>query len=186
MILRAGLTALAALGLTLLCAMAPASATGYWPVGPQENVPVSTVTGGGWTVCYQADIGTPFGLDAATTLAPCTGSYLLMAGHLKGSSSYAVLAAAPKADALTDTGANTSNTHTVNGSEWYNSDSWAFGFAPGGSPVNLSSCDILSGDRRMCLHTFSAVGGFRIGTQQNLNSNTSWEVVVYTNTTAGP
>lgn len=172
--------ALAALG------GSPAHAGGYWPSGPQTNVPVATVLNGGWSVCYTADMGTPFGTDAATTLASCTGSQIMLAGHLKGSDSYAVLAAAGKADALTNTGANTSNTHVANGSQWYNSDMWAFGFAGEDDRVVLSSCDIAEGDDRMCLHTFSAVGGFRIGDNMELNDNSDWEVVVLTSSTAGP
>ena len=166
---------------------APAWADGaYYPSGPQTNVPVATVLAGGWTVCYTATIGTPFGTDAATTLANCAGSQIILAGHQKGSDSYAVLAAAPKADALTDTGANTSNTHTVNDSQWYNSDLWAFGFAPQDGTVNLSSCDVSQGDDRLCVHTFSAVGGFRIGDNMNLNSDNTWEIVVLSSDNAAP
>lgn len=178
------LAAVAALaGPALIC---PAQAGGYWPSGPQTDVPVSTVLNGGWSVCYTADIGTPFGTDAASTLANCTGSGIIVAGHRKGSDSYAVLAAAPKASALTDTGANTSNTHLVNGSQWYNSDLWAFGFAGPDDQVTLSSCDIGEGSDRLCVHTFSAVGGFRVGENMNLNSDTEWEIVVLSSDTAGP
>jgi hypothetical protein len=172
-----------AVGLVALCGLSvagPARAGGYAPVGPQENVPVQTVLNGGWQVCYSANIGAPFGLDAATTLAPCTGSQIMVAGRLKDSDTYAVLATAPKADALVDTGANTSNTHVVNGSQWYNSSLWAFGFAPADDQVVLSSCDMEAGDRRICVHTFSAVGGFRIGNNMNLNNDSNWELVVLT------
>jgi hypothetical protein len=164
----------------------PAWAAPYYPTGPQLNVPVATVLAGGWTACYTASIGSPFGIDAAATLANCPGSQLLVAGHQRGSDTYAVLAAAPKADALTDTGANTSNTHTVNGSQWYNSDLWAFGFAPEDGAVTLSSCDITEGEDRLCVHTFSAVGGFRVGSAMNLNSDTNWEIVVYSSDNTAP
>ncbi len=164
----------------------PARAAPYYPTGPQQNVPVASVLAGGWTACYTGNIGAPFGTDTATTLANCAGSQLLVAGHLKGSDSYAVLAAAPKSDALTNTGANTSNTHTVNGSQWYNSDLWAFGFAPEDASVTLSSCDVTEGNDRLCVHTFSAIGGFRVGSAMNLNTDTSWEIVVFSSDNAAP
>lgn len=60
-------TAIAAAALA--AASAPAAAVTYPPVGPQKDVPISTVTAGGWTLCYSALFGTPFGNSAATTLA---------------------------------------------------------------------------------------------------------------------
>lgn len=175
---------LVACGMMIAAGATPALASGYWPSGPQTDVPISTVLNGGWSVCHTSDIGAPFGLDAATTLAPCSGNLIMLAGHLKGSDSYAVLAAASKSAALTDTGYGTSNTHEVHGSQWYNSGSWAFGFAPQGETVDLSSCDVTEGEQRMCVHTFSAIGGFRVGNHLNLNTDTNWEVVVLTSSTA--
>lgn len=180
MIMRMRKAALAAIGILAGLGTAPAWAA-YQPVGPQTNVPVATVLAGGWSVCYTADFATPFGSNTATTLAGCTGDQIIVAAHLKGSDVYAVLAAAPKADALMDTGTGTQATHTVNGSEWYNSDNWAFGFAGAGDTVQLDSCDVTEGDDRFCVHTFTAVGGYRAGAQRDLNADTNWEKVVLTN-----
>lgn len=150
----------------------------YFPTGPQQNVSFGTVTGGGWTECYREDFGTPFGTSAATALAGCGGDYLLVAGYEKGENSIALLAAALKSDALLLVATDAS--HLANGSEWYNTDSWSFGFGPAGGGVARFECDTLAGAERLCIHTLNFVGGYRVGDVIGLNGSTTWEKIVYT------
>lgn len=162
---------------------APATAATYLPVGPQLNVALGTVTSGGWTLCYSATMATIFGTSAATTLAGCSGDRLMLAGRETGSGTLLVLAQALKTDVLFNTGAgNNGITHIANGTGWYNADNWSLGFAPAGEAVNKSECDTNAGLGRLCIHTLSFAGGYRINNIQGLNSSTAYEKLVFTAT----
>lgn len=154
----------------------------YIPVGPQNDVLVSTVTSDwGWTECYSTTYGTPLGNSAAGALSGCSGDYLMLAARRTGSDVFEVLAAALWDDVLTDTGAgNNGVTHTANGSEWYYAEEWSWGFAGLGDTVNKSSCDTNGGSERdrLCWHTIDWVGGWRAGSYTYLNSSTAWEKVI--------
>ncbi|MBD8605322.1 Ig-like domain repeat protein [Aeromicrobium sp. CFBP 8757] len=163
--------------------MAPAAnadlpaAPSYYPSGPQKDVPVSTVTAGGWKQCAIKTMGEPVGESAGKILGTCAGEYLLLAGRTTGGSTLALLAAAPRAEAIAVTSGNV--THLVNGSEWYYRSNWSWGFAGQGEQVQLSSCDVSAGGDKLCLHTLDNVGGFRIGDVMGLNDSTDYEVVAY-------
>ena len=142
--------------------LSPAHAATYLPVGPQTNVSLSTVTGGGWTQCFQQSFSTAFGISASTALSGCTGNTILLAGRETGSNTLLVLAQALKVDALFNTGAaNNGITHIANGTGWYNADNWSWGFAPAGEAVAKFECDTNPGSGRICIHTLN-VGGYRI------------------------
>lgn len=165
----------------LLAATAlPAAAATYLPFGPQQNVAISTVTGGGWSLCYAAGMGTAFGNDASA-LSNCTGDRIMLAGRQTGSANLLVLAQTTTVAALTNTGAaNNGVTTTSDGSEWYYADRWSWGFAELGGSVSKDECDTNSGAARICIHTFDFVGGYRIG---NISTNDSqaYEKLVFTN-----
>jgi hypothetical protein len=173
------------LGLAAALVASPAAAVTYLPVGPQLNVAVSTVTGGGWTQCFSATMAVSFGTSAATTLAGCTGDRLLVAGRETGSSTFLVLAQALKTDVLFNTGAaNNGVTNIANGTGWYNADNWSFGFAPAGEAVTKFECDTNSGLGRLCIHTLAGVGGYRINNNLGLNSSSAFEKVIFTSASA--
>ena len=165
--------AFAALSIT-----APAAAATYLPTGPQLNVALSTVTGGGWTLCYSASFGTIFGSSASAATANCSGSRLLLAARATGSETLLTLAQAAKVDALFNTGTS-DVTHFANGTEWYNGDNYSWGFAPGGESVSRSECDTNSGDGRICLHTLNFTGGYRINDIFGLNESSEYEKLVF-------
>ena len=166
---------------------APALAAGYLPVGPQANVSLATLTSGGWTQCYSAEMATVFGVSAATTLSACTGSNLLLAGRATGSSTLLVLAQALKSDVLFDTGNNASVTHSANGTEWYNHDNFSLGFVDPAHTVNKNSCDFrTTGGLRLCIHTDSGFGGYRINDITGLNGSTAYEKLAFTSNGAVP
>jgi hypothetical protein len=179
-------TAFAVIGLTL--AAAPAAAASYLPVGPQTNVAVATLTGGGWTQCLSESYGT-YGTSISGTLAGCTGSRLLLAGRETGSSTILLLAQALREDVLLDTGTGTNATHLANGSQWYFNQSYSWGFANGGDSTFRTSCDAsgvfdsnTSGnDLRLCWHTGGGAlqGGWRVGANAFLNGSTAYERQIY-------
>jgi hypothetical protein len=162
-------------------AAAPASAATYLPVGPQLNVGLSTVTSGGWTLCYSATMATIFGTSAATTLAACTGDLMMLAGRETGSGNLLVLAQALKTDVLFNTGAANNNvTNIANGTGWYNADNWSFGFVPAGDTPTKFECDTANGLGRLCIHTLSFTGGYRINNIFDLNESADYEKLVFT------
>ena len=153
----------------------------YLPVGSQQNLALSTILGGGWTQCYSELFSAPIGNDAENVLSQCQGENIMMAGRATGSDMFLLLAQGALNDVTANTGAGTSNTHVVNGAQWYFSSKWSWGFAPIGEQVDLYSCDISSGAQHMCLHTLDWTGGFRIGDISGLNDSQSYEKVFFVN-----
>jgi hypothetical protein len=138
----------------------------YYPSGPQLNVARTTPVDNGWRVCFTDDFSdnaTP----VADVLAACKGEYLMLASGPVGSPDYQLLAAAPRADVLFDAGYG-NVTQLSNGTEWYFSADWSWGFANGGDTVSRNSCDTdftINTDLRMCWHTSGGLmnGGYRVG-----------------------
>ena len=101
-----------------------------------------------------------------------------------------MLAAAPRADVLFDTGQ--SNTpHDANGSGWYFNDNYSWGFAKQGDPIGRDSCDVEASadgdptgpnpDLRLCWHTDNGflAGGYRAGAVIQLNSSMAYTRYIY-------
>ena len=167
---------------------APAAAASYLPTGPQNNVAVSTVTGGGWTQCFAETYGTD-GSSIGGILDSCSGSRLMLAGRVTGSDTLLLLAQALRADVTFETGTGTNSTHNANGSDWYFNDSYSWGFAPEGVGVFRVSCDAsgvfdgntAGGNQRLCWHTGGGTlnGGWRVGTNTSLNDSQDFERLVF-------
>lgn len=172
----------AALGVAAMALPAAASAVTYLPIGPQTNVDINTVLNGGWSLCYQATMATPFGNSASTTLAACTGDRLLLAGRATGNSNLLALAQTTKADALFNTGAADNGVfHTADGSEWFYADQWSWGFKEIGASYTKFECDSSPPSGiSMCVHTYDFVGGFHINQIADLNSAPDYEKLVFT------
>lgn len=163
---------------------ASAQAT-YLPVGVQSNVPVATVTGGGWTECHRETFASNAN-SIASISAACASSQMMMACRPVGDPNLTLLAQAPKADVMFDTG--TGNvTHNANGVGWYFNNSWSWGFTTAGNAVSRNSCDTVGGTDRMCVHTGggNTNSGYRCG-NTFLNGNATWERIFYTATPAPP
>jgi hypothetical protein len=160
---------------------APAAAADYLPVGPQQNVSIGTVTGGGWSLCYSATMGTIFGSSAATTLANCTGDRVMMAGRATGSDTLLVLAQTTFDDAFANTGAADNGIFTnSNGADWFYADNWSWGFKTPGTSYTKFECDPSPPGGSMCIHTLSFVGGYNINEIGGLNSSSDYEKLVFT------
>jgi hypothetical protein len=165
---------------TLLCAAVLLSSgmaqAAYMPVGVQTNVSTSQVAAWGWTTCY-SDPGSNYSGSGnlATIAAGCTGKYMMLADYVTGSN-YGILAAAAKADVMLNTGDYNNVTHTANGSEWYYSPNWSWGFTELGNTVSRNSCDTnLAGWNGpvtvgSCWHTYN--GGLSSG--WGFNNGSGW------------
>ncbi|MBW8311976.1 MAG: hypothetical protein K0M64_08040 [Rhizobium sp.] len=161
---------------------AEASAQSYLPAGPQTGVPEATVASGGWSVCHQSTYdNAASGQSMASILAGCAGENIMLACRPVGATDYTVLAQAPRTDVFFPTG-NGNVPHVANGTGWYYSDSYSFGFAPEGEPLARNSCDTAgsAADRRMCVHSSAGniSGGWRCGTTTNLNGAANWERLI--------
>lgn len=157
-----------------------AHAQTYLPVGPQTNVPVDTVTGGGWEPCYQDTYDVH--MDADTVLASCTGGRLMLACLETGSSTLTLLAQSARSDVIFDTG-DTQDLHIANGVGWYfdNTSLRSWGFVRAGDSVSKDNCDTDSSganDERLCWH-LNDVGGYRCGATEGLNGSSAFERIVF-------
>lgn len=168
------------------CGFSAASNAAFIPVGPQTSVSTATVAGWGWSVCYTAGYDKS-GDSVAHILKGCPGSHLMLAAKLTNGNTYDVLAAADFADVTFDTG-NSNTPHIANGTEWYFSDNWSWGFAGLGDTLNRISCDtydawtlgVPEGDR-LCWHTNAGVmnGGWRSGVNTSIWGS-DWSKVILT------
>jgi hypothetical protein len=84
----------------------------YTPVGPQTNVAVATVTGGGWRECYR-DLYSNGATTVASILSQCAGNNLMMACRPTGNATLQLLAQAPRADVITDSRGSNRYGHQV-------------------------------------------------------------------------
>lgn len=151
----------------------------FLPSGPQTGLSLSTITGGGWTQCYASTMSVFIGNSGENVLNACTGDYLMMAGRQTGSTSFLIAAAALRSDTIIDMG-HTSTTHTANGSEWWYSPRWSWGFTDLGDTVANNECNVDgSSPKSMCLHTVNGAGGYRINDISGLNVSVNYEKVFF-------
>lgn len=174
--------------LALVAVAGPAAAADlpptYYPNGPQTNVDQAALAG--WTLCYSG----PYSDNNVALYGPggiidelCTGDYLMLAGGPLADPILTVLAAAPRADVLTDTTTDFTTTHNANGSEWYFNADRSWGFAGDGDTVNKNFCDIggANPELRLCWHSgngFTGLyGGYRAGGNEGISPG--WTRYIY-------
>ncbi|MCY0990752.1 DUF4215 domain-containing protein [Nannocystis sp. ILAH1] len=150
----------------------------YTAFGPQQNVQGASLVG--WEVCYVDQFGHA-GTSVAQILQQCGKANLMLACRPSGSGTYSLLAHAARAQVTADTGQSNTPTN-ANGTGWYFSDAFSWGFAVEGDPISRNSCDTgaVNPERRLCFHTGGGQinGGFRCGSTDFLNSSADWERVV--------
>jgi hypothetical protein len=164
----------------LAVAASPAFAL-YYPSGPQAFVPKGQLDG--WQLCFSDVYADDQVTTLDTILAQCSQDLLLLAGGPTDDPAFTVLAAAPRADVIFDTG-DTDIPHNANGSGWYFSPDHSWGYAKEGDPIQRDSCDILNGpnpELRLCWHTGSGFleNGYRAGATESLNGSTDYTRYVY-------
>ncbi|OGE20215.1 MAG: hypothetical protein A3J42_03820 [Candidatus Dadabacteria bacterium RIFCSPHIGHO2_12_FULL_53_21] len=162
-----------------------ANAQTYLPVGPQTNVPVDAVTGGGWTECYRDTYN--IAMDANTVLSSCPGELLMLSCRPTGSDTLTLLAQGLRSDVTFDTGVNSNLVHDANGVGWYFNNTGdgkfgqSWGFIREGDSINKNNCDVANvdaNDERLCWH-LNGDNGYRCGATQNIFDD-SYERIVYT------
>lgn len=159
----------------------------YYPSGPQTNVSISTVTNGGWTLCWSGDYGGSENLSVLTS--QCDQEYLLLAGGAKNSSDYLLLAAAPRSEVFRATARNA--TTLSNGSYWYYNTTQSMGFAPNAT-ISQSSADVFdtANTLRLSWHlgfcgANKICGGWRVGSNTGLNGSTTFARAIYESNGSG-
>ena len=153
---------------------------GWFPVGPQTNVPMNMLAG--WQQCYK-DVFANAGTPVATILQACSGQHLMLACRQINSNTITVLAQSTRADVTQDTGGG-NGSHDANGTTWYFNNSWSWGFATPGDGLSRNSCDTAQGNfpqNRLCFHTGGGNinGGYRCGSTAGLNGDQNWERLIF-------
>ena len=157
----------------------------YYPNGPQTNVAWTTITNGGWELCYSSSYSSPLNANALSSImnSRCTKSNVLLGCRLVNSPNTIItLAWAPRDCVFTKTtGTRGSATTTCEGTEWYYNNAYSWGFAKAGDGVNKATCDTATSgcnDCRLCLHTQGS-GGWRCGSTTELHDDNSYEKVIF-------
>jgi len=177
-----------AIGCGLIALSTPAAAADYLPSGVQTNVSLSTVTNGGWSLCYSGTYAAT-GASLSGIASACTGTNMMLSARVAGSDTLLLLAQALESDVMFDTnGSNT--THLANDVSWYFDESYSWGFARSDQTVALGSCDVsgiwdsntANSDSRLCWHTSGGTlqGGWRAGNVGELNGSTAYERLIFT------
>lgn len=114
----------------------------------------------------------------------CTQAKLLLGCRQVGQKTLITAAEAPRADATFDVGNGAQAFHLANGTAWYYSATWSWGYAVPGDGLSRNNCDIASGnfpERRLCWHASSSSlqGGYRCGSNVGLNSSAAYERVIF-------
>lgn len=159
----------------------PAPAPPPFPVGKgiQQNITLTSLQSGGWSVCY-ADTYTG-SAPIFTILAGCTGKYMMLACRPDETTDALALAAADQRSVVT-TPDVTSNHHVANGVGWYFNDMLSWGFFPASETIDLSPCDtgaLTMNDQRLCWHAVEGVlsPGYRCG-DNDLTTSSTWQRLI--------
>lgn len=164
---------------------------GIIPVGVHNDVAISQVTNDwGWDLCYQGTFASTVTID--NLFASCTGDYVMLASEFNSSGVLDVLAAGLFSDVTTFTPKNT--THLANDVNWY-FNGYSMGFAGLGDTISQNSADTNGSswngtpeNDRLSWHTnggvnslpVSVFGGWRSGTNIELNGAKNWSRLVFT------
>lgn len=177
-----------------LLVLAQGAMAGVIPIGPQNDISVSTVTDDwGWEFIYR---------DAYNVQHPAgdkydyyfggaqSGDWIMLGGINNSTNTFDVLAAVLYDDLL---GSFTTgnNTNAFNGSEWYNREDYSIGFAGLGDTVSLGQADTagLNERDRLSWHMLESYdAGWRSGNNTGLNGSTAFDkaVLVYRDSVSVP
>ena len=149
--------------------------------GVQRNFNTLSMSNG-WSQCYNGTYNIALNTAVLTSiLNVCNKGKLMLGCRLKTSSLLSVVAMGLRADVLYNCGTSATCTKVVNGVGWYFSTDYSWGFVNNTDSVSRSTCDTASTnpDYRLCWHTESTSGGYRCGSVVNLNSDTTYERVIY-------
>ncbi len=151
----------------------------WWAEGPQIDVPQANLVG--WELCWSGLYGTASEPLMTILGSNCTKSKLLIACRPVAETDLTLLAMGEREAVIFNTGdGNVPYNH--NGVGFYYSDSYSWGFALEGDPIQRFSCDVGSENPqfRMCWHSNSGnlSSGYRCGTT-TLNGNNNWTRMIF-------
>ena len=157
----------------------------YYPSGVQLNVPVSTVTNAGWTVCYDQ----PY--SHATTEADLDGCsekvWIMMAAKASSTAASLELLAAGETAAAMSVTAPSEPAQLHNGAYWYRRTSSAVGFASE-APVSMFYGLLYDGlddnydvdcEQRLSWTTTGGAGGWQAGCSTGLVDDTTRRKLIF-------
>ena len=134
-------------------------------------------------MCYSATYGTnmPSSVTSRIRNSQCTKSKLMLGCRSKSHpNTILTLAWASRDCVFYDTGRSSSSLKSCEGTDWYFSNSYSWGFAKQGDGVSRGSCDTRTNgcnECRLCWHTPS--NGYRCGSNRALNGASSHEKVIF-------
>lgn len=147
--------------------------------GVKTNLPIASLDG--WSQCY-SDAYDNSGTSLESITAACPQANLMLACRSTGSATLTVVAYAPRADVLFDTG-GADSPHDANGVGWYFNDDWSWGFARQGDALDLDACDLASAHpgERLCWHTIAGAldAGYRCGSAEGLDADPTHERLIF-------
>jgi serine/threonine protein kinase len=135
----------------------------------------------GWEYCWSGIYSESPDLDSIR--AQCPGNWLMLGCRPVGNTNLTVAAMSPRDVIFYDVGSGGDALHEYNGIGWYFSQNESLGFTLAGTTVERNSCDVHNKEDpyRLCWHTQNGdlEGGWRCGANTDLNSDSSWERVIY-------
>lgn len=111
----------------------------------------------------------------------CYQDKLLLGCRLSGSSVLTVAAMGKRSDVLYDCGTQPYCTHYANDVGWYFSAEWSWGFVDSLLIPSRVPCDNFTelAEYRLCWPTSNSFIGSRCGTMNFMNTDTSYERVIF-------
>ena len=150
--------------------------------GVQLNFNPSSLPNG-WSQCYNGTYNVWMNSTLLSNiLSICNKAKLMLGCRPVGNALLTVAAMGLRADVLYNCNTTYNCTNVANGDGWYFSDSWSWGFVNNNDAVQRNECDMGSNNSnyRLCWHTLSSnVGGYRCGSIVSLNSDATYERVIY-------
>ncbi|CAF3676676.1 unnamed protein product [Rotaria socialis] len=136
-----------------------------------------------WSKCHQSLYSDVLHQANVTgILRDCNKSFLLLACRPVNNTHFTVAAMGYRSDVLYDCGSGTTCTHVANGVGWYFSDNYSWGFVNGTESVTRNRCDthpIQGGVNKLCWHTNWNIGGYKCGSNIELNSDGTYARFIY-------
>jgi len=149
----------------------------YYPSGIQQNVSEQTLRDNGWTLRYEQTYSTQ-NSSTGIEFRP-SESFMIVTGKSIGSNVLTTVAAAPTNSIFTATSRNAPQ--LLNGTYWYYTPDWSFGYSPTNvisqSSADTTGCgdatqynECASDPSRLSWH-LSGGGGYRLGNAGWINSD---------------
>ena len=156
----------------------------YYPSGPQTNVALSTITEGGWELCFSETYADHMDSSVANRIrySQCTKSKLMLGCRSRSHPDTILTLAWASRDCVFYNAGYPHGVKSCEGTDWYFSRSYSWGFAKQGDGVSRNSCDYAGtgcNDCRLCWLTNESYGGYRCGSTTSLNYDSTYERIIF-------